>query len=161
MCAAFAASFLIRIARLFPRELDLKKTAKDVEELASVLEKGELGLSKQNRKEADWNHCDSTCWTLCSKSALDSAAGQKAEIHSATIHAGVSQQGTHADRLVGVAPIDCDATFHQLQFKRFFIDHAIHFNAEFRPSANGPPVSWHFSAWRTCRREDRISRIQP
>jgi hypothetical protein len=40
VCAAFAASFLIRIARLFPRELDLKKTAKDVEELASVLEKG-------------------------------------------------------------------------------------------------------------------------
>jgi hypothetical protein len=42
VCAAFAASFLIRIARLFPRELDLKKTAKDVEELASVLEKGML-----------------------------------------------------------------------------------------------------------------------
>ena len=40
VCAAFAASFLIRIARLFPRELDLKKTAKDVEELASVLETG-------------------------------------------------------------------------------------------------------------------------
>ncbi|RXK39487.1 hypothetical protein M231_03155 [Tremella mesenterica] len=37
VCAAFAASFLIRIARLFPHELDLKKTAKDVEELATVL----------------------------------------------------------------------------------------------------------------------------
>ncbi|KAJ9092612.1 hypothetical protein QFC19_008650 [Naganishia cerealis] len=43
VCAAFAASFLIRIARLFPRELDLKKTAKDVEELASVLEKVPAG----------------------------------------------------------------------------------------------------------------------
>jgi len=39
--AAFAASFLIRIARLFPHELNLRKTAKDVEELASVLEQGE------------------------------------------------------------------------------------------------------------------------
>ncbi|OCF71780.1 hypothetical protein I204_07843 [Kwoniella mangroviensis CBS 8886] len=37
VCAAFAASFLIRIARLFPNELNLKKTAKDVEELAMVL----------------------------------------------------------------------------------------------------------------------------
>ncbi|WVF72211.1 hypothetical protein IAT40_007023 [Kwoniella sp. CBS 6097] len=37
VCAAFAASFLIRIARLFPGELNLKKTAKDVEELAMVL----------------------------------------------------------------------------------------------------------------------------
>ncbi|ADV20422.1 Hypothetical protein CGB_B4500C [Cryptococcus gattii WM276] len=37
VCAAFAASFLIRIARLFPYELNLKKTAKDIEELASVL----------------------------------------------------------------------------------------------------------------------------
>ncbi|KAL7424072.1 hypothetical protein Q5752_001657 [Cryptotrichosporon argae] len=37
VCAAFAASFLIRIARLFPQELNLKKTARDVEELASVL----------------------------------------------------------------------------------------------------------------------------
>ncbi|KAL1406859.1 hypothetical protein Q8F55_006268 [Vanrija albida] len=37
VCAAFAASFLIRIARLFPQELNLKKTAKDVEELAGVL----------------------------------------------------------------------------------------------------------------------------
>ncbi|OCF36645.1 hypothetical protein I316_01898 [Kwoniella heveanensis BCC8398] len=37
VCAAFAASFLIRIARLFPGELNLKKTAKDVEELALVL----------------------------------------------------------------------------------------------------------------------------
>jgi hypothetical protein len=45
VCAAFAASFLIRIARLFPRELDLKKTAKDVEELASVLEKGRAFFS--------------------------------------------------------------------------------------------------------------------
>ena len=40
--AAFAASFLIRIARLFPHELNLRKTAKDVEELASVLEQGEM-----------------------------------------------------------------------------------------------------------------------
>jgi hypothetical protein len=40
--AAFAASFLIRIARLFPHELNLRKTAKDVEELASVLEQGGL-----------------------------------------------------------------------------------------------------------------------
>ncbi|WVQ98787.1 hypothetical protein IAU59_005918 [Kwoniella sp. CBS 9459] len=37
VCAAFAASFLIRIARLFPGELNLKKTAKDVEELAMIL----------------------------------------------------------------------------------------------------------------------------
>ncbi|WWC61081.1 uncharacterized protein I303_103659 [Kwoniella dejecticola CBS 10117] len=37
VCAAFAASFLIRIARLFPHELNLKKTAKDIEELANVL----------------------------------------------------------------------------------------------------------------------------
>ncbi|WVQ78323.1 hypothetical protein IAT38_000408 [Cryptococcus sp. DSM 104549] len=37
VCAAFAASFLIRIARLFPHELNLKKTAKDIEELASIL----------------------------------------------------------------------------------------------------------------------------
>ncbi|WVR05190.1 hypothetical protein IAU60_002202 [Kwoniella sp. DSM 27419] len=37
VCAAFAASFLIRIARLFPGELNLRKTAKDVEELAMVL----------------------------------------------------------------------------------------------------------------------------
>ncbi|CAK9787310.1 hypothetical protein CC85DRAFT_272355 [Cutaneotrichosporon oleaginosum] len=37
VCAAFAASFLIRIARLFPQELNLKKTAKDVEELAGIL----------------------------------------------------------------------------------------------------------------------------
>ena len=40
VCAAFAASFLIRIARLFPNELNLKKTAKDVEELASILSEG-------------------------------------------------------------------------------------------------------------------------
>jgi hypothetical protein len=44
VCAAFAASFLIRIARLFPQELNLKKTAKDVEELARVLSEGELCL---------------------------------------------------------------------------------------------------------------------
>ncbi|WVN85319.1 uncharacterized protein L203_100464 [Cryptococcus depauperatus CBS 7841] len=37
VCAAFAASFLIRIARLFPYELNLRKTAKDIEELASIL----------------------------------------------------------------------------------------------------------------------------
>lgn len=37
VCAAFAASFLIRIARLFPKDLDLRKTAKDVEELAAIL----------------------------------------------------------------------------------------------------------------------------
>lgn len=41
VCAAFAASFLIRIARLFPHELNLKKTAKDVDELANVLSEGE------------------------------------------------------------------------------------------------------------------------
>ena len=41
VCAAFAASFLIRIARLFPNELNLKKTAKDVEELAGILSEGE------------------------------------------------------------------------------------------------------------------------
>jgi hypothetical protein len=40
VCAAFAASFLLRIARLFPLELNLKKTAKDVEELAKVLAEG-------------------------------------------------------------------------------------------------------------------------
>lgn len=38
VCAAFAASFLIRIARLFPKELDLRQTAKDVEELACILD---------------------------------------------------------------------------------------------------------------------------
>lgn len=37
VCAAFAATFLIRIARLFPHELDLKKTARDVEALARTL----------------------------------------------------------------------------------------------------------------------------
>lgn len=42
VCAAFAASFLIRIARLFPQELNLKKTAKDVEELAGILAESEL-----------------------------------------------------------------------------------------------------------------------
>lgn len=42
VCAAFAASFLIRIARLFPHELNLKRTAKDVDELANVLSEGEL-----------------------------------------------------------------------------------------------------------------------
>ena len=41
VCAAFAASFLLRIARLFPHELNLKRTAKDVEELANVLAEGE------------------------------------------------------------------------------------------------------------------------
>jgi hypothetical protein len=40
VCAAFAASFLIRIARLFPNELNLKKTAKDIEELAGILSEG-------------------------------------------------------------------------------------------------------------------------
>lgn len=42
VCAAFAATFLIRIARLFPHELNLKKTARDVEELASVLSESEF-----------------------------------------------------------------------------------------------------------------------
>lgn len=37
VCAAFAATFLIRIARLFPAELDLRKTARDVEDLARTL----------------------------------------------------------------------------------------------------------------------------
>jgi hypothetical protein len=32
---------LVRIARLFPHELNLKKSAKEVEELASVLASGE------------------------------------------------------------------------------------------------------------------------
>lgn len=41
VCAAFAASFLIRIARLFPSELNLKQTAKNVEELAAILAEGE------------------------------------------------------------------------------------------------------------------------
>ena len=53
VCAAFAASFLIRIARLFPNELNLKKTAKDVEELASILSEGRWtmmrNLSKTDR----------------------------------------------------------------------------------------------------------------
>lgn len=35
--AAFVGSLLIRIARLFPHELDLRKTAKDVDQLASLL----------------------------------------------------------------------------------------------------------------------------
>ena len=42
VCAAFAASFLLRIARLFPKELNLKRTAKDVEELAGLLAEGRL-----------------------------------------------------------------------------------------------------------------------
>ena len=46
VCAAFAASFLIRIARLFPNELNLKKTAKDVEELAGILSEGKSHLWK-------------------------------------------------------------------------------------------------------------------
>ncbi|KAL7423972.1 hypothetical protein Q5752_001557 [Cryptotrichosporon argae] len=37
VCVAFVGSFLIRIARLFPDELDLRQTAKDVEQLADVL----------------------------------------------------------------------------------------------------------------------------
>lgn len=49
VCAAFAASFLIRIARLFPQELNLKKTAKDVEELAGILAESELLLSHHPR----------------------------------------------------------------------------------------------------------------
>ena len=40
VCVAFAATFLIRIARLFPRELDLRQSAKDVEELADLLAQG-------------------------------------------------------------------------------------------------------------------------
>jgi hypothetical protein len=47
--AAFAASFLIRIARLFPHELNLKKTAKDVEELASLLAEGECCVAIADR----------------------------------------------------------------------------------------------------------------
>ncbi|KAL1405753.1 hypothetical protein Q8F55_007426 [Vanrija albida] len=38
VCAAFAASFLARIARFFPREMDLAQVADDVEAVAGVLE---------------------------------------------------------------------------------------------------------------------------
>jgi hypothetical protein len=37
ICVAFAGSFLVRIARLFPEELDLKNVARDVEALAKLL----------------------------------------------------------------------------------------------------------------------------
>lgn len=37
VCAAFAASLLIRLARIFPTELDLRQTARDVEALARIL----------------------------------------------------------------------------------------------------------------------------
>jgi hypothetical protein len=40
---------LIRIARLFPHELNLKKTAKDVEELASLLAEGECDVVINDR----------------------------------------------------------------------------------------------------------------
>ena len=53
VCAAFAASFLIRIARLFPHELNLKKTAKDVDELANVLSEGMLSCTCPSWTSAD------------------------------------------------------------------------------------------------------------
>ena len=37
VCAAFAATLLIRLARIFPTELDLRQTARDVTELAKIL----------------------------------------------------------------------------------------------------------------------------
>ncbi|ORX39923.1 hypothetical protein BD324DRAFT_615541 [Kockovaella imperatae] len=37
VCAAFAASFLMRITRLFPDEVDFEKTMRDVKELADLL----------------------------------------------------------------------------------------------------------------------------
>lgn len=40
VCAAFAASLLVRLARIFPSELDLRQTARDVEELAKILASG-------------------------------------------------------------------------------------------------------------------------
>jgi hypothetical protein len=42
ICVAFAGSFLVRIARLFPDELDLKNVARDVEALAKLLSGCEL-----------------------------------------------------------------------------------------------------------------------
>lgn len=54
--AAFAASFLIRIARLFPQELNLRRTAKDVEELAQVLEQGKRGYRSHTRHRIDARH---------------------------------------------------------------------------------------------------------
>ncbi|EJD51772.1 hypothetical protein AURDEDRAFT_111388 [Auricularia subglabra TFB-10046 SS5] len=39
MSATFAASFLLRLARLFPEECDLQKIMNDIEELASILSK--------------------------------------------------------------------------------------------------------------------------
>lgn len=44
VCAAFIASFLIRIARFFPDEMDLPRVAADVEEMAAVLSKRELRI---------------------------------------------------------------------------------------------------------------------
>lgn len=45
MCAAYAASFLIRIARFFPGELDHEAVAQDVEDVASALSKGKSTCS--------------------------------------------------------------------------------------------------------------------
>lgn len=44
ICVAFAGSFLVRIARLFPEELDLKNVARDVEALAKLLSGCELNF---------------------------------------------------------------------------------------------------------------------
>lgn len=39
-CAAFAGAFLLRFARLFPRDMDVLETISLVEELAQVLSEG-------------------------------------------------------------------------------------------------------------------------
>lgn len=45
--AAWVGSLLLRLARLFPKELDLRKTAKDVDELAGLLAQGTCPLTSR------------------------------------------------------------------------------------------------------------------
>ena len=49
-CAAFAGSFLLRFARLFPREMDVLETITLVEELALVLSQGERRMFESMNK---------------------------------------------------------------------------------------------------------------
>lgn len=65
VCVAFAASFLIRIARLFPSQLDLRQTAKDVEELAVLLSQGQSDAPGRWWSIIDNKTCrTSTCWPV-------------------------------------------------------------------------------------------------
>lgn len=92
VCAAFAASFLIRIARLFPNELNLKKTAKDVEELAGILSEGELYMTRiclRRRLKADIR---SPCWSIRSFPTAYLASRSKSQSHSRSLGNLVTQQ---------------------------------------------------------------------